>query len=348
MRSITKISTTIFCLFTLLLAGCGGKQHTSAITGVSYVGASVSNLDDTVSLYTQSADLKNVQNLTISGVKSFNKMMGQDNVSIATTMLRSSNAQVRYMQFAEKTALGQATKAVPVNGPGIAHLCFQVNGKTETYQKFLKHGAQHIGGIDMVQINPRRPVEYGYVNDKDGLIVEIEHVDISQLDLDVPPKNDYRIRHISLATPNIKRATKFYAQILGEEKPRKLGRFRSFGNEAMDNISGLTGSKVKMAWLQLRNLEIEIIQYTSHPTELPAQPRALDAPGYNMIVFDVSDLDAAKEQFIDAGGTIISDSESLDGGQIMFGRDPDGNLIGLQLPAKDSVVSSHQFLDNGI
>jgi predicted enzyme related to lactoylglutathione lyase len=55
-----------------------------------------------------------------------------------------------------------------------------------------------------------------------------------------------------------------------------------------------------------------------------------------MIVFDVSDPSVALERLQEAGGLRVASPSPMDGGQIAFGRDPDGNLIGLFRPGSPS------------
>ena len=127
-----------------------------------------------------------------------------------------------------------------------------------------------------------------------------------------------------------------------------MGRFFGISGEKVDAVSGLPDSTLKMAWFQTRNLELEIVQYTSHPTARPKAPRPLNAPGYNMIVFDVGDLGQAKTALVRAGGTVVAEAQPMDGGEILFGRDPDGNLLGFQRVATTAPVSSQNFKNNGI
>lgn len=337
----------------LLLCACGGRSAgepvppDSIITGVNYVGASVSDLEKTAGLYSGAMDLQPVDQSEISDSPIFNELVGRADVSAQTQMMRSVNAQVRFMQFANPSAEARATKHIDVQGPGIAHVCYQVDEKTQAYQKFLTGGAKHIGAEEMVHLNPKNPVYYAYARDFDGLIAEIEHVDIAKLELPTPPKHQYRVRHVSLATPDIDRLVDFYTVFLNQPGPRRVGRLISVSGEKVDQVSGLPGSELEMAWFQIRNLELEMFQYHSHPTEDLKDPRPVDALGYNMIVFDVSDMDAARKRFVDAGGKIESEPAPMDGGQIMFGRDPDGNLLGLQAVAKGNVFSSQNFKDNG-
>lgn len=190
-------------------------------------------------------------------------------------------------------------------------------------------------------------MKYGYVTERNGIVVEIEEVDVSGLDLPEPPKNSIRMRHVALATPNVERMASFWSAFLGDQEPRRIGNWFNLSGKQFDAVSGLAGTEIEMAWFQVRNLEFEIVQYHSHPTKLQGNPRPLDAPGYNMIVFDVTDLDAAQQRLIDAGGVLIGGVGKVDGADIVFGRDPDGNLIGLQVLPASSIYSAKNFADQG-
>ena len=327
------------------LVACGGAPDPAAlkIYGVNYVGVSVADLNHSTTFYAGSAGLELIE---LDGPRSATGLVSGNVSLVGERMLRSSNAQLRLMQFSPDR--GDVPGPIPIHGPGIAHVCFQVNKTTETYQRFLAAGGEPIGAQEMVRINDRKPVDYAYLHDPDGGIIEVEHVDVAALDLHVPPANDYRIRHVSLATPDMDAALAFYSHLLGGQKPRRAGRFFRLSGDKLDRISGLAESAIQMAWFQVRNLELEIIQYHSHPTERPAEPRPVNAPGYNMIVFDVRNLDEAREVLIAAGGTLVGGVVPLDGGEIFYGRDPDGNLLGFQRVDASAVVSSQNFKNNGI
>lgn len=322
----------------------------SVIKGVGWVGASVRDLDKTAKLYSDAIALETVDEIRIADSHVFDELAGRENVDVQTRMMRGVNMQIRFMSFANPSQAAIATPPVPVEGPGIMHMCYQVDQKTQTYQKFLAGGAKFLGKEEMQQLNPRNPVYYSYSRDFDGLIAEIEHVDIEALNLPQAPKNDRRIRHVALATPDVDALSEFYAVLFGQPKFRRLGQlpFMRLKGEKLDAVAGLDGGVGESAWFQIRNLELEIFQFHSHPTTRPETPRPIDAFGYNMIVLDVSDLDAAQDLFVKAGGKIVTERAPLDGGEIIFGRDPDDNLIGLQFAPTDSVASSRNFRNNGI
>jgi catechol 2,3-dioxygenase-like lactoylglutathione lyase family enzyme len=336
----------------LTACGLGGGEPEpiepdTVILGINYVGISVSDLDAAEDLYVSSVDgeVINEDALPFDGVLASLAQRGGG--EIEARLIRRTNSQIRLMSFPDRPADVQAVPAVPVEGPGIAHVCFQVADETDTYDRFLAAGATHIGDENLVHLRPNNPVKYGYVKDSDGIITEIEQIDLAKLELPKPPKSLYRTRHVSLSTPNVNRLKDFYSAFLGGQTPRHVGRVLKVSGDTIDAVSGLEGSKIEMAWVQTRNLEIEMFQYHSHPTEISVEPRPLDAVGYNMIVFDVSDIEAARERVLDAGGTIVSDLGQMDGGNILFARDPDGNLLGLQTLPEDSVFSAANFPDNG-
>lgn len=338
----------------MALSGCGlggGAQEPvepdSVVLGVNYIGISVSDLDAAEALYVGSVDAETVNRETIPLDGALANLTGRSGGGVQTRLIRRTNSQLRLMSFPDRPEDVVEFPAVPVEGPGIAHICFQVADETNTYDRFLTAGATHIGDEDLVHLRPDNPVKYGYVKDTDAIITEIEQIDLEKIDLPSAPKHLYRMRHVSFATPDVNRLKDFYSAFLGGQTPRHVGRLRKVSGETIDSVSGLEGSKIEMAWVQLRNLEIEMFQYHSHPTELPAEPRPVDAVGYNMIVFDVSDIGAARARVLDAGGTIVSEPSEMDGGQIQFARDPDGNLIGLQTLPADSVFSAANFPDNG-
>lgn len=337
----------------LLVPGCGQpnlppKLETpdSIIRGINFIGLTVDDLDAAQSYYASSVESVVVDNTLLAPGNPLAALHPEGGGSARTRLLRRTNAQIRLFDFAARSKAGDSAAAVPVQGPGIAHICFQVADETQAHKRMLAAGAAPLGSSDLVQLNPRNPVYYGYVKDAHGVITEIEQVDLKTLKRPHPP-HLFRVRHVSLATPDLDRMIAFYSALLGGQEPRHVGNWFNVSGETVDKVSGLKNSKIEMAWFQLRNLEIEIFQYHSHPTRLPATPRPLDAPGYNMIVFDVSDIGEAKKRFVSAGGKIVTAPGKIDGGEIIFGRDPDGNLIGLQTLSPSSVFSAANFPDNG-
>ncbi len=330
------------------------------ILGVNFVGIHVDDVDAAAAYYASSVATEEVDAPSLDpsglfvafGASGVSEEDGatdevEDDARPSSRLIRSSNAQLWLMTSANRSEAGTQTSAVPVNGPGIAHVCFQVAQETDAYAKMVRAGANTIGAPDLVHLNPKNPVYYGYLADPHGIITEIEEVDVAALDLPQPPTNKFRMRHVSLATPDIDAMIEFYSAFLGGQEPRHTGWLSPVSGETIDQVSGLKDSELEMAWFQIRNIELEIFQYHSHLPERPVEPRPIDAPGYNMIVLDVSDLDGARKRFVDAGGELVAGPESFAGGQAIFGRDPDGNLLVLHKVAGTSPFSAKNFADNG-
>jgi catechol 2,3-dioxygenase-like lactoylglutathione lyase family enzyme len=344
----------LFILISLsLLGGCSwlvtppSRVDNPVVAGVNFVGVTVSDLNQTEKLYRDATEIQVVKSDTITDHPLIDALAGRSGVSAQTRLMKGVNAQVLLMQFDNPSEQAKKHHVINANGPGLAHLAFQVADKTQTYQKFLAGGAKHIGDKEMLK-NPKTQVSYAYVRDLDNVIVEVEHVDIESLNLPKPPKNNRRIRHISLATTDMDRLIDFYSILLETQNPRQFGHMFHHKGERVDKVSGLKDSETEMAWFQVRNLELEIIQYHNPVPRVSVTSRPLDAIGYNMVVFDVTDLNAAKEKFVTAGGKIVSEKQEWNEGEIFFGHDPDGNLLGFQTLAATSIYSAKNFKNNGL
>ena len=341
----------IFLPMVFLMLGCSGEPHPDpVIKGVNFVGLSVSDLEHAESFYSQAAAMT-TKTIDHESLTQLVEVLVADSPKLErASLMQSVNAQIVLMQFEGSKIDGKARrKPIEVYGPGIAHVCYQADKKTSSYHKFLELGAQTIGNPELVQLSDRNPVSYAYARDKDGTIFEVEHVDIEKLNLSEPPEHSHRIRHVSLASPDMSRTLKFYSTLMQNPSPRRLGRFFSIRGEKLDQVSGLPDSKIRMAFFPVRNLELEIIQYTSHSSGALSANRRLEDFGYNMIVFEVSDLEAASDLVTEAGGQVISSTAiSLWGVDTIFAKDIDGNLIGFQTLEPAAFTSSQKFKNNGI
>lgn len=347
----TKIAVLALLLATVACGQSGGppklEKPDSIIQGVNYIGLAVDDLDAAEAYYAAGVATEVVDSSTLPAGNPLARLHPAGKAAARTRTLRRTNSQIRLIDFDEPSATGPTMRGIPVQGPGMVHLCFQVAQQTDVYRRMLAAGGAPVGKRGLVQLNERNPVYYGYVKDPKGVITEVEQVDLAKLDPPRAAENQYRIRHVSLATPDLAPMIAFYSKFLGGQEPRHVGKWMNVSGEAVDQVSGLSGSKIEMAWFQLRNLEIEIFQYHSHATQRTKRPRPLDAPGYNMIVFDVADVAQARRRVIEAGGTIVTPPGEMDGGRIIFGRDPDGNLIGLQQLPASSALSAKNFPNNG-
>lgn len=342
--SSLKVLTIGLCL---VLAACSRPPveerlaDESLFRGVSLVGMSVSDLDASVHFYQDHLALTE-PSISQDDARELLAGLHQSPVDkLHTKVLRSSNFQMLLMDFNHlPNDQDLRQPAVPVNGPGMAHMCYQVNKALETYQHMLEDGAAYIGAPEMQSMSFISPVLYAYAHDRDGLIMELEHVNMTFIPDSVSGGQDRRVRHVSFGTPDIDRLMAFYQAFLNVDKPRRSNLLQA---EAMDNVSGLPGSQLYMGWMHVGNLELEFIEYTSHPVDAPEAPRPLEALGYNLLLIDVSDVAKAQKRFVDAGGEILPQRTQIQGQPVVWGRDVDGNLIGLFSAESSSALSARDF-----
>lgn len=295
------------------------------VRGISYIGISVSDIERTAAYFTGAGGLIEVDRSDLRGV-ALDRIAGKS-VSGKTRTLRSNSGQIRLMQFDRPTAAARAAGVVPVQGPGITHVCFQSPDSKPIFPKFVAAGAKPLSRTgDLVQLRPDVPVKYAYLRDADGTMIEIEQLLLENLTF------DHRMRHVAIASLDIDRTVAFYTAVLGKA-PRE--RRSNLVNKTLDVTASIDDLKLDVAWFQVGNLELEIWEYLN-PVPMPAtEARPLEALGHNMIVFDVSNTAVALQRLQDAGGLRVASPSPIDGGEIAFGRDPDGNLIGFFQPGSD-------------
>lgn len=306
------------------------------VRGVSYVGISVSDLDRSATFYSAATSMTEVNRSRIAENQAVNRIAARTNVVAETRLLRGGNAQIRLMQFKDASPLARQTAPMAVQGPGITHICHQSPAGKPLYPRFVAAGAVPVTrGGQPIRLVPSVPWRYIYARDTDGVMFENEIVEAEP-----PPPFDHRVSHVAIATTDIERAVSFYNTLLGRQ-PRER-RF-NLARPTLDEVSDLDNVKLNVAWYTIGNLELEVWQYLSPAPAPRTTPRPIDALGYNMIVFDVTDVVAASARLAKAGGKLEGQPVIMDGGRVVFGRDPDGNLIGLQSVAQSSIFSTSDF-----
>jgi catechol 2,3-dioxygenase-like lactoylglutathione lyase family enzyme len=300
------------------------------IRSISWVGITVTDLDRTTAFYKETSSLTVADETPIRRNAAFDAVAGRRGIVAQTRLLRGPNAQLRLIQFDRPSAAARAAGIVPVNGPGITHVCHQSPDDKPIFPKFVAAGARAVSRTgDLVQLRPDVPVKYAYLRDADGTMVEVEQI----MRADLP--FEHRMRHVAVAVSDIDRTVTFYTALLGKP-PRE--RRSNLVNQTLDTTADMDNLKLDVAWYQLGDFELEVWEYVNPPAAPLAAPRPVDAPGYSMIVFDVANLDGALVRISEAGGVLVSKPAPMDGGRIAFARDLDGNLLGLQEAPETSPV----------
>ena len=154
------------------------------------------------------------------------------------------------------------------------------------------------------------------------------------------------VHHVSISVPDIDTARRFYIDLLGAEEVTAVEW--QPGNAWIDAIVGIKGSAAKSLMARLKNIHVEVFQYTS-PVSPPQDPeRPVSRNGYTHIGFQVDDIQAVYERMVEAGlefntppdlSVITIDEEGNKRGcAATYGRDFFGNLFEImEIHPNDSI-----------
>ncbi|GGC16762.1 hypothetical protein GCM10011371_00220 [Novosphingobium marinum] len=143
------------------------------------------------------------------------------------------------------------------------------------------------------------------------------------------------VHHFALSVPDIDVARRFYLELLGAEEISTADW--EAGNPWIDAIVGLKDSAAKSFIARLKNVQVEVFEYTS-PAAPPQDPdRPVNLHGYTHLGFQVDDIQACYERMVEAGltfhtapdlSTIETDEQGNKSGfAATYGRDFFGNVF---------------------
>lgn len=139
-----------------------------------------------------------------------------------------------------------------------------------------------------------------------------------------------RAHHAAISTPDFERAVAFYAAAFDFVEVR---RWHWDAVDAVDTLIGLEGSAADAVLMARPDLHLEIFAYRSPIPAAQPLDRPVSDHGITHLCFDVSDLDAEVRRLGELGMTFWAAPVPTGGGvRIVYGRDPDGNVIELREP----------------
>ena len=249
------------------------------VRGIRHVGLSVTDLDRSLAFYRAATSLD-------LGSR------GRDDRGEYAT-LRGPNGTLELVEY---TGARESSEVMPVQGPGVTHVCYRSPTARDMYGSFVAAGATPVSrGTEPVDLGGYG-VHYAYARDPDGIMFEVEHFDEPHFE------GDLSIAHVALASPDLDRLVDFYTDLLGIEPYR---RSENIEGPRFDDVAGIDGVRIRAAWFEVGNMALEMWQYL-HPAPVPlAEPPPAARIGYGTITFAVDG----------PGDTTV--------------RDPDGNLIRL-------------------
>jgi catechol 2,3-dioxygenase-like lactoylglutathione lyase family enzyme len=154
------------------------------------------------------------------------------------------------------------------------------------------------------------------------------------------------VASVGMTVQDLDRSVEFYSRILSFHKIREV---ELFGN-SWEHLEGIFGLRIRVAWLQLGNEQIELKQYLA-PRGRPVPPSLSNDRWFQHIAIITSDMDRAYAWLRQNGVRSISSGPQLlpdyikaaAGIRAFYFEDPDGHPLEiLQFPADKGNAKWHQ------
>jgi len=133
--------------------------------------------------------------------------------------------------------------------------------------------------------------------------------------------------HAAISTPDLERCIEFYTQTIGGEVAWTFGWERN--TPEADEVTGLQDSAAKAAMLKIGDSFLEVFEFTAPQQEPRNSERPVNKHGITHICLEVKDINAEYERLKAAGMRFNCAPQSQDGSSMVYGRDPDGNVVEL-------------------
>ena len=144
--------------------------------------------------------------------------------------------------------------------------------------------------------------------------------------------------HAAISTPDLDRCLTFYKEVVGCEEAWTFEW--PAGTPEADAMTGLENSAARAVMLKLGDSFLEIFEFSS-PKPAPLNPdRPVCDHGITHVCLQVTDLHAEYARMKAAGMRFHSEPLTQDTGYVIYGRDPDGNVVELQeILTEDSPIA---------
>ena len=145
------------------------------------------------------------------------------------------------------------------------------------------------------------------------------------------PIDDVKPSHLGLCVADLEQSLRFYCDGLGFERAEGY----DLDEQMLDGLERAleVSSPVKLRSQMIKNgdLKIELLHYTAPPTTgSPSTSRG--QIGFTHLSFFVDDVDRVAARLATLGGTILADTRSQLGYEVVFVADPDGARVELMAP----------------
>jgi glyoxylase I family protein len=133
--------------------------------------------------------------------------------------------------------------------------------------------------------------------------------------------------HAAISTPDLDRCLNFYTNVVGCEEAWSFDW--PVGSAEADAMTGLTDSAARAVMLKLGDSFLEIFEFSSPTPATADSQRPVCDHGITHVCLLVEDLHAEYARMQSAGMIFHSEPLTQDTGYVIYGRDPDGNVVEL-------------------
>ena len=133
--------------------------------------------------------------------------------------------------------------------------------------------------------------------------------------------------HAAISTPDLQRCISFYTETIGGEVAWTFGWPE--GTHEADRVTGLQNSAAQAAMLKIGDTFLEVFEFSSPDSAAQSGERPVNKHGITHICLEVSDIHGEFNRLREAGMQFNCEPQQQDGSSMVYGRDPDGNVVEL-------------------
>jgi catechol 2,3-dioxygenase-like lactoylglutathione lyase family enzyme len=133
--------------------------------------------------------------------------------------------------------------------------------------------------------------------------------------------------HAAISTPDLERCIDFYTRIIGGEVAWTFGWPE--GTPEADEVTGVPGSAANAAMLKVGNSFLEVFEFTAPEQPDRAKRNSVHQHGITHVCLEVTDIFGEYERLKGLGMTFKCEPKNQDGSAMVYGHDPDGNVVEL-------------------
>ena len=334
-RARARLSACFGAAFLVLLAfAAGARADAPHAQAVARVGFTVSDLDASVSFFSEVLDFERVSERELAGAE-LERLTGVFAARVRSARLRLGGEEIELTEY-----LAPSTgRAFPVDTHGndlwFQHVAIVVSDMDRAYARLRAHRVKHAssGPQRLPAWNPNAGgIEAFYFRDPDGHFLEL---------IAFPPgKGDPRwqraggklflgIDHTAIAVRDTEASLGFYRDLLGL---RVAGESENHGTE-QEQLNAVFGARLRITGLKAAaGPGVELLEYLAPQggRARPADARANDLLHWHT---DFVVRDAARAERALFAADVAFDSpgavESPAGGRALTAADPDGHRVRL-------------------